>query len=242
MQKTKGLVKYHLQQYFKTNKFVMPFAVFLIMLCSHYSVKPLAIIDCLLASSMMVFLIMVWIGGTVCDLENEVSEQILILRVQSKKKYYFSQVLFLLILSLIISLIGIIFPVIQNVINGNQLFERSIVVSDLAGGFVILFLSAFVGGALGELSHPRIFKDRKIGIIFIFLLAVLTLAKGAMIKQTPWMKLILWILPPIWDVSCLFADREYFYFSGVVTAGGILLFVGTLFTIVKIQILRKRGF
>lgn len=242
MQKMKGLVKYHLQQYFKTNKFVMPFAAFMIMLCSNYSVKPADFIDCLLVSFMFVFLIMVWVGVTVCDLENMVSEQILILRVQSKGKYYLSHILFLAIISVIIALIAIIFPVIQNLVNGNRFFNRSILISDVFGGFILLFLCAFLGSALGELSHPRIIKERKISVIFIFLLAILSLVKGAITGIVPLLKLIFWVLPPLWELSYMVSNEDYLFFNQVVAASGILILSSLFLTVIKMKLLAKRGF
>lgn len=41
---------------------------------------------------------MVWVGVTEYDRENAALEQILILRVQSRRRYYFSHVLFLSVL------------------------------------------------------------------------------------------------------------------------------------------------
>lgn len=242
MRKMRGLVKYHLQQYFKTTKFVMPSAALLIMLYGNYSVKPADFVDCLLISGMFVFLIAVWIGVTVCDLEDTVSEQILILRVQSNRKYYFSHILFLMVISLIVSMIAIIVPLVQDLANGKQFFERSILSSDVLGGFIILFLCAYEGCALGELSHPRIVKDRKIAIIFVFLLAVLSLVRGAITERFWPMKLIFWVLPPIWEISCVFADTDYLDLDTMIMAGGILFLSSAFLTIVKIKLLEKKGF
>ncbi|MFQ7552378.1 MAG: hypothetical protein ACLRMZ_21330 [Blautia marasmi] len=95
MREFNGLIKYQMQQYFSTSKFVMPFAVLMILLYSIYSSKPVGVMDSLTVSCVFLFLVMVWVGVTACDMEDMVSEQILILRVQSAGKYYVSHAVFL---------------------------------------------------------------------------------------------------------------------------------------------------
>lgn len=92
------------------------------------------------------------------------------------------------------------------------------------------------------MSYPRIVKDRKIAIIFVFLLAILSLAKGAITERFLLMKLIFWILPPIWEISCVFANVDYLDFDKMVVASGILLLSSAFLTIVKIKFLEKEGF
>ena len=235
-----GLVKYHLQQYWKKNKYVMPLVALLIALYGLYSVKPADFIDCLSVSGMFVFLVMVWVGVTTCDQEDMVSEQILILRVQSFGKYHLSHVLFQLVLSAAAGFWAIMVPVVQNFVNSKQFFDRPIRASDILGGFVLLFLCAFAGSALGELSHPEIIKNRKTAVVFVLLLAILSLAKGAITEGFPVMKPIFWILPPIWELSCILSGTEYFSVQKIVTSGGMLFLSGTFLTIIKMCLVKRQ--
>lgn len=242
MRTMSGLVKYQLQQYFKTNKFVMPFAVLIILLYGNYSNMPADFVSCQMLSDAYVFLIMVWVGVTLCDLEYAVSEQIMILRVQSARTYYISQVLFALLLCLAVSAISIGVPLLQNLVNARAFFRRPVLFSDAAGGFFLLFFCAFAGTALGELAHPRLIKDRKTAVVCVFLLAMLSVLKGVITEKAVALKLVLWILPPIWEVSRIFADADYLYAGYLAAAGGILLLSGLFFTVVKIGWLEWRGF
>ena len=112
----------------------MPLAVLLVLLYSIYSSKPVGVIDSLTVSSVFIFLVMVWIGATACDMENAVSEQILILRMQSAVKYYISHTVFLFLMGMMVSLIGILFPVIMDLCSQGQLFDFSM-------GFELEFFS-----------------------------------------------------------------------------------------------------
>ena len=69
MREFNGSVRYQIQQYFSTSRLVMPLAVLLVLLYSIYSSKPVGMIDSLTVSSVFIFLVMVWIGATACDME-----------------------------------------------------------------------------------------------------------------------------------------------------------------------------
>lgn len=242
MREFNGLVQYQMQQYFSTSKFVMPFAVLMILLYSIYSSKPVGVMDSLTVSCVFLFLVMVWVGVTACDMEDMVSEQILILRVQSAGKYYVSHAVFLFLLGMIVSAVAVIFPVLMDLWNQGQLFERPFGAADLAGGFTLMCLSGFSGASLGEISHPRLNKDRKTAIIFTFLLAVTAVTKTALLNKVPVLAVILWVLPPVSDVMAIFADETYFSVNKYSTAFIILLLSGMIWTAVKIAGLKKKGF
>ena len=213
----------------------MPLAVLLVLLYSIYSSKPVGVIDSLTVSSVFIFLVMVWIGATACDMENAVSEQILILRMQSAVKYYISHTVFLF-------LMGILFPVIMDLCSQGQLFDRPLRIADLLWGFFIMSLSGFSGSSLGEISHPRINRSRKTAVIFTFLLAVTAVTKAAILEMIPVLAVILWVIPPISDVTALFAGETYFSADKCSTAFIILLISGMIWTAVKIMGLKKKGF
>ena len=242
MREFNGSVRYQIQQYFSTRRLVMPLAVLLVLLYSIYSSKPVGVIDSLTVSSVFIFLVMVWIGATACDMENAVSEQILILRMQSAVKYYISHTVFLFLMGMMVSLIGILFPVIMDLCSQGQLFDRPLRIADLLWGFFIMSLSGFSGSSLGEISHPRINRSRKTAVIFTFLLAVTAVTKAAILEMIPVLAVILWVIPPISDVTALFAGETYFSADKCSTAFIILLISGMIWTAVKIMGLKKKGF
>ena len=213
----------------------MPLAVLLVLLYSIYSSKPVGVIDSLTVSSVFIFLVMVWIGATACDMENAVSEQILM-------KYYISHTVFLFLMGMMVSLIGILFPVIMDLCSQGQLFDRPLRIADLLWGFLIMSLSGFSGSSLGEISHPRINRSRKTAVIFTFLLAVTAVTKAAILEMIPVLAVILWVIPPISDVTALFAGETYFSADKCSTAFIILLISGMIWTAVKIMGLKKKGF
>ena len=144
-----GLIKYQYLQYLKSNKFVMPFAAFVVMLFTLYSTKPVSVVASLASCFLFDFLISSWIGTSVCSLEDTASEQIMILRLRSTNKYDWGHALFLLSLSMLTALLCLLIPVLINLSNSQMLFDRKLLPEDIIFGFFLLSSSAFMGCSLG---------------------------------------------------------------------------------------------
>lgn len=238
----KTLVTYQLHQYLKNSKFVMPLIVLMALLFCNYSVRPAVYIDCLLLADILVFFIMAWVGVTTCSQEPEVSEQIILLRLKGRRAYYISHMVLQLILSFFVALLSILVPVVQNVRGGNHFFLEEVTRLDIFGGFLILFATAFAGSALGEISHSRLIKERKISVSLVFLLAILSVLKGAIIQNVPAAKIILWVLLPVSDGINLFSRASHLSIWAVFGGSGILFLSGIIWSVVKVEILERKGF
>ena len=128
-------VKYQYKQYVISAKGVIPFIVLLTVFGVMYSILPIGVVNNFSIMSLVLFLIMVGIGMTCQGIEPEVSEQIIILRMQSERKYYIGQVLFLGTLSGIGTVICLCYPIICHYWCGKMLFTRNMYISDIIGGF-----------------------------------------------------------------------------------------------------------
>lgn len=242
MQVISQLVKYHFRQYFKTNKFVMPFTALIIVLYTLYSSKPVGVVPSMVSCCIAVFLISSWTGVTVCSLEDPVSEQVIILRIKSHRKYYLSHTLFLLSLSTLAALISVSVPVLLNIINKGELFERTLMVSDILCGFLLLTLSAFMGCCLGETAHPRIIKDRKAAVLLVFLIDIISMIKTSLLAGFPMSKIILWAFPPITRLPLAFSQDSYFSVQKVLSSAAVLLLYAVILAAVKILYLARQKF
>lgn len=237
-----NLIKYHCQQYFKTNKFVMPFTALIIVLYTLYSSKPVGVVPSMVSCCIAVFLISSWTGVTVCSLEDPVSEQVIILRIKSHRKYYLSHTLFLLSLSTLAALISVSVPVLLNIINKGELFERTLMVSDILCGFLLLTLSAFMGCCLGETAHPRIIKDRKAAVLLVFLIDIISMIKTSLLAGFPMSKIILWAFPPITRLPLAFSQDSYFSVQKVLSSAAVIFLYSVMLAAVKIFYLARQKF
>lgn len=236
------LVKYQYKQYVLSAKYIVPlialFAVFQIM----YSVMPIVIVSNYAFMSLILFIIMVGVGMTCQTIEPEVSEQIIILRMQSERRYYIGQVLFFALLSGMVTLLSLCYPLIDHFLNGKMLFTRNIQPLDIIGGFLLMFACSFVGCMVGEIFSPRVLRKRETGMILTIICALISVVRIGIVAEVPILKYILWIVPPISDLVGWFTKDEYFQMGKVLAAFFILMVYGCALAVIKVEVSRIRKF
>lgn len=205
--------KYRIQCYFRGYTFAMPFIVVCVVLRFLYSIKPQDVVSSYLVSVQFLFLIMVWIGMMETNRENRVMEQIIELRVKKKWTYFAGKMLFLFILSMIMTAICTVWPFVQNVIEKGTFFERAYLPDDFLNGFILLLGSSFSGAMLGAFLHPDLCKDRKVAIALTVLLALLANVREIIVISQPVLKYVLWILPNIAYAAMQYGNEQFFKIS-----------------------------
>lgn len=236
------MIRYQYKQYMLSAKWVMPLAALLCILGTMYNVAPVEIVNSFSITGLFLFGIMVWVGVTIQEVEPEVSEQVMILRLQSERKYYLSHILFLMCICVAITGISMAVPLLRHILSGNIFLARNPIWSDVAGGFLLMFACAFTGGMAGELFHGRIIRNRGIGIGLTLLVAMVAICRNGVIAKYTITKYILWVIPPVSDVVSWFTN-EIYYDMGKLLGGSILLLVyGIVMAVVKVELLRKVKF
>ncbi len=242
MKKTIELVKYQMTLFFRGSKFIMPLVIMAVFLYMMYSIKPTGIVDSFSISGYLVFFIMVWISLLVSSSEDVVMEQIQLLRVQKSVYYYFSKVIFLMAVGLIVELICLIFPIVQNILNHNELFLRQLTVYDLLNAFLLLGGCSFAGGSIGSLFHPRVLRDRKLAIVLTVLVTVLASIRTVLTQEVPILKAVLFIVPPLDRISVVYGQTDVFQLHQTMVIFLWLVFYGIVFSMVKSVICYRRKF
>lgn len=236
------LIRYHMLQYSKTNKWILPGLVLLSILSLMYSVKPVGLTDSISLSATILFFLMVWIGYGCNIMEDPVSEQIMILRVQSERKYYISQLLFVSEIGVTVSLITLIFPLVQYGLNGSTMFDRTIGYDDICCWIIVMVLYAVTGGMMGAMTHERVMKSSQFAIMTISLLVILTIARGGIVHQLPAMKAVLWIVPPVLEATSWFGTTEQMTWSGTLLTAFTFFIYSIGYAVIRIEIMVRHKF
>lgn len=236
------MIRYQYKQYIMSAKWVMPLIVLLGFVCMMYSMPPVGIVDSFSVTGMVLFAVMVWIGKSMQGLEPEVSEQVMILRLKSERKYYFCHVIFMICVCVAVTGICILVPVAIQILRGNRLLIRQFVWSDFVGGGLLMFACSFVGGMLGELFHVRVLKDKNAGIGLTFFIALLAVCRNGVIADFAIMKYIFWLIPPISDVVSWFTNANYYNMGEVIKGIILLLIYGVMMAVVEVELLRRAKF
>ena len=236
------VIQYQYKQYKLSAKWVMPCVVLGVIWAVMYSVAPVNVVSIFSMMGLCLFCIMVWAGVTNQDMEPEVSEQIMILRLQSERKYYWYHIFFLAGLCFVVTVLSILVALLKNIMLMNTFFERSIIWSDILGGFLLMYACAFVGAMIGELFHIRIVRERGQGISATFVIALLVLTRNGLVAQYPITKYILWVVPPVSDVVSWFSNGEYFDMGKLMVGFVLLMLYGVILAVVKVEVLCKKKF
>lgn len=220
----------------------MPFIAICVFLYFMYSMIPLNVVTGYLMSAVFVFLLMVWIGISVAQKEEETLEQILFLRIQNNLKYYISKQLFLVCIAFLIVFICTFFPFVQNQIHDGNVFVRPLTGDDLINAFLILSGCALCGGAVGNFFHPRVLKDRKMAIILATLLSVVSICRYNIASSVSIMKYICFIFPPVMLPANTYGNEDFFDLKKTIIIFLILCVYALLYSMVKNYICNKRKF
>ncbi len=226
------LIKYQGRKYFKSNKVIMPLLFWLLFLRISYSETNLSYVPSIVMSMGVLFFVMTWIGYGYQEMEEPVSEQLLVLKLQSADFYNISKIVFLLLVSLAFSAVGTAFPLIQNLLNHFRIFNRAITVFDIINGTVLHLIVAAVGVVLGSLFHPRIIKDKKMSVLMVVTAALLGYTKGAILLKYPVLRFLLWMFPPVYDILAGFNGLEYFRIQNML----LPILYGCVYSLIVIMI------
>lgn len=236
------MIRYQYKQYMLSAKWVMPCVVLIGIFGAMYSMPPVEIVNSFSITGMILFCLMVWVGVTVRELEPEVSEQLIILRLKSERKYHLCHTLFVMCICAAITGISIVVPVWIHMLTGGGLFMRTPIWSDFVGGFLLMSSCAFVGGMVGEFFQIRIIRERGMGILLTFLVAVVAICRNGLVAKLAFAKYILWVIPPISDVASWFTNEAYYDMGKVMVGFLLLLFYGIVLAVAKAEWLRRVKF
>ena len=227
-----NVAKYRLQCYFSGYTFAMPFIIVCVILRFMYSIKPQDVVSSYLISVQFIFIIMVWIGMMETNRENRVMEQVLELRVKNKWAYFAGKMLFLFILSMLMTVICTVWPIVQNNIENGTFFERAYLPEDFLNSFILLLGSSYCGAALGSFLHPDICKDRKVAIALTVLFALLAILRDMISVSQPVLKYVLWIIPNVAHAATQYGNEQFFNISTTLQYFCVLMIYAVVYGVV----------
>lgn len=238
----RNLLIYHFKIYIKSYKLLLPFLIYLIYLFAAYGIMPFSIVSSFSESAGVLFFIMAYVGFSYAELENPVTEQLVLLKVNNDTLYYLSRLTVLLIIGFVMSILGILYPQISNVVNNYHLFTRSLQCEDVIIGFALHCLMAFLGALTGSFFHPRIIKNRKMAVLLLFFVAVMGISKGALAASFPQIHFISWVFPPVFDILATCTSTDFFSIPAMALPVSFGLVYGFVLTISQIQLLKRAKF
>ncbi|MBE6087927.1 MAG: hypothetical protein E7206_07760 [Clostridium beijerinckii] len=203
-----SVLKYNFKMYMKSHKYIMPFFIFIIYMVMAYSIRLLDIVGSMVSSAAFLFALMTWIGFTYCSNIELIAEEVLILKLRSHTRYWISKIIFMGVVGVFFSILSVGLPIIYNLIF--NVFKYPVTFSDIVVSFIIHMFLSIIGALIGMLLQPRIISNRKMAILGAIFIVLMSIIKGPVINEVPYSKYVMWIFPPINEVSTAYLNLMHF--------------------------------
>ncbi|WPC43965.1 hypothetical protein [Clostridium sp. JS66] len=186
----KYLMLYFFQDYKRSYKYIAPLLVYIVLISAMYSNKPAYVMSSYAVTCICIYAISAWLSFGFIDNEYVVQQQLTILHIKNENIYYLCKVLFMWSFILILDIFTVYYPIL------NGAFIRKVVISDIIIALISHAIVGFLGITVGSLFSSRLVKDRKMAILFLNLLIIVSTMEKPIVQSFPFLKWIGVILPP----------------------------------------------
>ena len=222
------LVSYHFSVLFRKIRPYPPFVFWMLYLGIAYQQTPLNMVQNYLASAMISFFVMVWFGYVFLSDFDVVTEHLLILQINNRLLYATSKIIFLMVVCVLVSLIGGVYPIIIEIIShlAGVTWPIGIGVADFFGGLFLHFIVGCLGVSVAFLFQPNPDKrsNNPITVFALMLFTLMAVIKHQIFSFDGLARYILLVFTPTYEILQMFPDRETFVAGDMLltlTKGGI---------------------
>ena len=243
MKKIVNILYFYCFTFVRSSKYVMPLALLILLQMSLYIIargEALDFINSLFLAEIFAFTIAIWLGYTSSGWIDEVTEQLLILRIKSDVLYHSIYCLFLLVVSVFISLISILIPTIFHLFDSG-LFQQFNVIY-FSYSFLLFLGSSFAGISLGALFHPRIMVDKNEVSLYVSVVGLVSITRHSIVNQYEIFQYLLWLFPNVSAHHSIIIDSSQFTFLIVVRLFLFNMLYGLAYSLIKILLLSRKKF
>lgn len=237
-----SMTKYRLHRYFYSSRPVIPLIATVCFLRVMYSVKPMNVGTGYILSGVFQFVLMTFVSLSMNGNEEIVEEQLLLFHGNSWGAYCMAREITLLVISCPYGVLLTLGPVIVNCFNHFSFFTRALTANDVVMGAIIILGSGFAGIAIGDFLHPRITGDRKIAIVVVVAIMVLSIVKEAIIEKYKFLMCFGLLLPSVMKPARDLGNRDYFDVKSVIAFILMMAMYYLIVVIIKNLVLNRKKF
>lgn len=235
----KYLMLYFFQDYKRSYKYIAPLLVYIVLISAMYSNKPAYVMSSYAVTCIFIYAISAWLSFGFIDNEYVVQQQLTILHIKNENIYYLCKILFMWIFILILDIFAVYYPIL------NGAFIRKVVVSDIIIALISHAVVGLLGITVGSLFSYRLVKDRKMAILFLNLLIIVSTMEKPIVQSFPFFKWIGAILPPAYLMIDKVGSIDYINIGNIfniIFAFAIGLAYSMILIILFIKCMKKKLF
>ncbi|MEJ8764865.1 MULTISPECIES: hypothetical protein [unclassified Oceanobacillus] len=224
----KNLIKYTLHDYIRSHKYFPPISTFMILIFVFYTYTPNPIIDSYAVTAVILYIISAWVCLSILQLDPPVQRQLMAIQVRSWNRYYVSKLISAVIISSILSVYALLYPIVFN------MFSEPVTLTIGLVSFANYLILGILGVSLASLFSKVIMKSAINSFGGLTLTIVLSLAAIGVERVLPsFLKNVLWVMPPAtitqtpllkWDGGYIY-DLARFPFIWVIIYSFIIIFL-----------------
>ncbi|HEY2491877.1 MAG TPA: hypothetical protein VGI33_02975 [Paenibacillus sp.] len=199
----KNLLIYLLRNYNRSYRFIPPLFTYLIFVGLFYTYRPNPVMGSFAVTAVLSFIVTAWICYSFMQSESPIQEEITLLHLRSPAKYYIGLISSILLMSLLLLIVAMAYPII-----GDR-FDRPIGSEDIIVGFLSHLGLSFLGAAIAIFFNNKFVSRSSVAIGGILFVIILSFCQGSITSQLgPSLEWITWILPPTFHSMNLLMNYE----------------------------------
>lgn len=242
MKTFKEAVRFQTKMYLISNKFIVPFIVLFACLYVVYYNRHTELVAGYNITSVVCFYLMFIIGLTYNDTIDMTTEQLLVLRLKSERKYYLCNEGVLFVISCIFAGTAIGYSLMANIFTIFTRIDGRLVLWNLIIGLFLHIFISFAGAMTGSIFHNRIFPDRYVLLCSAFVVAVMGVAKELVVKVFSEFRYIMWLFPPVAEYIGYFKGKHIYTLPGMAKGVMVMLIYACVVCLIKERLLIRHKF
>lgn len=215
-------IQYQFKNYLRSYQFIPPMMIFVIWIFLQYLYNEQPILSSYASSCLGLFIITCWLTLNILNLESLNEKYLLFIQLESKLKYLIAKWLFIFLINCVLIVFSIIYALLLGSFKNQISFKQGVLAILLH--LIVCMICILISTLIKNLNVI----SKKYMWLLISLIGVVSILRPILIQSYPFIKYILWLIPPIGDLIKLYHSDNPNY--------DVLLLL-TLWTLIYIIIL-----
>ena len=199
----------------RSGRLVVPALLLVAYIGIAYAIAPLDILSSFSIGALVVFVLSLSAGVMTAGLSYPMIEQSMLVKRKRKASFFLSRALLMAAFATAFALVSVAGPLLIHFASGAALFKRPVAVADALSGLALFWLASYSGSMAGLFTSARLIRGRRTAILLSVAFCVLSVVKGALVKKAAFLAYILWILPPVHDLTVAYSADSALDFGAV---------------------------
>ena len=187
----KPLIKYNLDYYIKSVRYLPPVVIFAVFLTIIYQTAPIGIWSNLHITLIAIFILSSWVGVSFMNSEDKTQQYITMLHVNNEMLYHLSKIASVVIFLVPFYVVTLLIPLIQG------MFMRNLLLSEVFVYLVVYFLIGILGMSVGIFFNSDIISGEMAVLTQIIVISIIVVPFNVIFEDNLFIVYAYNLLPPV---------------------------------------------